>query len=54
MSVRCDNCGALAGADDALLGWVTSVEDGEMRRYCDRCARENARAIEARLDPLWW
>ena len=27
MSVRCDNCGALADVDEALLGWVTSVEE---------------------------
>jgi hypothetical protein len=24
------------------------------RHYCDRCARDNLRAIEARLDPAWW
>ena len=53
MSVRCDNCGALADVDEALLGWVTSVEEGESRRYCERCARVNVRAIEARLDPVW-
>jgi hypothetical protein len=53
MSVRCDNCGVVA-ADDAPLSWVTSVEYGVTRRYCDRCARDNVRAIEARLDPAWW
>jgi hypothetical protein len=23
-------------------------------RLCDRCTRENVRAIEARLDEEWW
>ena len=22
--------------------------------YCDRCARENLRAIESKLDQAWW
>jgi hypothetical protein len=54
MSVRCDNCGVLADGDETPLSWVTSVEAGQNRRYCERCARDNVRAIEARLDPVWW
>lgn len=54
MTVRCDNCGATADGEETPLSWVVSIEDGMTRRYCDRCARENVRAIEARLDPAWW
>ena len=54
MSVRCDNCGVFAAGDEDPLTWVISVEGGETRRYCGRCARDNVRAIEARLDPVWW
>jgi hypothetical protein len=54
MSIRCDNCGAFADGDEVPLSWVTSLENGQARRYCERCARANVRAIEARLDPVWW
>jgi hypothetical protein len=54
MSVTCNSCGTVVEGDDVPLGWVVSVEDHLVRRYCDRCARENLRAIEARLDPAWW
>jgi len=36
------------------LTWVTSVEAGRRRVYCARCARENLRAIEGKLDSAWW
>lgn len=54
MSVTCDNCGIPAVGDDVPLGWVSSVENGAARHYCEICSRENLRAIEARLDPAWW
>ena len=54
MSVTCNSCGTVVEGDDAPLGWVSSVEDGVTRHYCDRCARDNLRAIEAGLDPAWW
>jgi hypothetical protein len=54
MSVRCDNCGLVVDVAIAPLSWVSSVEDGESKQYCDRCVRDNVRAIEARLDPAWW
>lgn len=52
-SVTCDSCGAVADGL-APLGWVATVDEGRTRHYCDRCARQNLRAIEAKLDPAWW
>jgi hypothetical protein len=41
--------------DDRIpLTWVTSVENGRQRVYCDRCAREHLRSIESKLDAEWW
>jgi hypothetical protein len=36
------------------LGWVTSTENGRRLAYCPRCARDNVRAIESKLDSAWW
>jgi hypothetical protein len=49
----CDFCGKQAGEVEALT-WVTSVENGRRRTYCDTCAREHLRAIEGKLDSEWW
>jgi hypothetical protein len=43
-----------AGLDDVPLSWVRSVENGATRAYCDRCAREHVRSIEAKLDASYW
>lgn len=55
--VTCLRCGATA-ADPPPLTWSTSVEQrGDTRvvvHVCDRCSRENVRAIEGRLDQEWW
>ncbi|MEU0689465.1 hypothetical protein ABZ350_21390 [Streptomyces uncialis] len=57
---RCTRCGAEAdaeggaGAEGIPLTWTCSVENGVHRYFCDRCARENLRAIEGRLDSPWW
>jgi hypothetical protein len=40
--------------DDVPLTWVTSVENGRVRVYCDECARGNLRSIESKLDSEWW
>lgn len=54
-SVVCDVCGSRApGDDDVPLTWVVSVEGGVARAYCERCAREHLRSIEAKLDSRWW
>jgi hypothetical protein len=40
--------------DDIPLTWVTSVEHGKERVYCDECARTHLRSIESKLDPEFW
>jgi hypothetical protein len=49
----CDLCGKQAEEADALT-WVTSVENGRRRTYCETCSREHLRAIEGKLDSEWW
>lgn len=65
---ECDFCGVQApsspagdgpdtsdGEDSPLpLTWVTSIENGRLKVYCDRCSREHLRALEAKLDSEWW
>ena len=36
------------------LTWSTSVERGRRLYHCERCSRENVRAMEGKLDPEWW
>ncbi len=50
----CALCGTVAADAAAALTWTTSVEHGRELSYCDRCSRENLRAIEGRLDNEWW
>ena len=54
MPVTCDFCGATAPTDDPPLTWTTAIENGRTRYFCDRCSRENLRAIESKLDSQWW
>jgi hypothetical protein len=56
MAVVCDVCGATPPEDSETLPltWVTSVENGRRRVYCERCARDNLRSIEAKLNSEWW
>jgi hypothetical protein len=51
--VLCARCGA-EGGDKLPLDWAFSTERGRTLAYCSRCARENVRAIEARLDAVHW
>ncbi|MBA2769302.1 MAG: hypothetical protein H0U35_09275 [Sporichthyaceae bacterium] len=55
-TVTCARCGATG--EGVPLTWSSSVEERGSRRrtvfYCDRCSRENVRAIEGRLDEEWW
>jgi hypothetical protein len=30
------------------------MENGSRHYFCDDCARANIRAIESRLDSVWW
>jgi hypothetical protein len=52
VTVTCAWCGATV--DELPLTWSASVEGGVERHYCDRCSRENLRAIEGKLDSAWW
>jgi len=45
---------SVSSDDDVPLTWVTSVENGKVRVYCDECARTNLRSIESKLDPEYW
>lgn len=51
-AVSCGRCGLTADAPP--LTWSTSVERGQQVYYCDRCSRDNVRAIEGKLDSEWW
>jgi hypothetical protein len=51
----CDTCGLRAPEDGTWrLTWTVGVERDREVWTCDRCARENLRSIEAKLDSLWW
>lgn len=50
----CALCGQQAEREDPPLTWVTSLEHGRRLVYCDRCARENVRNFEVKLDNVWW
>lgn len=62
--IACDFCGKVPEsppdesadreADLVPLAWVTSIENGRPKVYCDDCARTNLRAIESKLDAEWW
>jgi hypothetical protein len=52
VAVTCGWCGATA--EELPLTWTTSTERGVQRYYCEKCSRENARAIEGKLDSEWW
>ena len=54
-TVTCGTCGAHAPDDGSWrLTWTSGRERGHTVWTCDRCARENLRAIEAKLDSDWW
>ncbi len=50
----CALCGTQAATEDVPLTWATSVENGRTLVFCDRCARDNLRGIEGKLDSAWW
>ncbi|MEI7034556.1 hypothetical protein [Streptomyces pratensis] len=52
--VVCARCETAAEGDTAPVTWLCSVEDGSRLYFCDTCARLHIRAIESRLDSLWW
>ncbi|MGN6333220.1 MAG: hypothetical protein ACTHOD_16480 [Motilibacteraceae bacterium] len=54
MTTTCAHCGTAEPGESPPLTWVSSVERGAQRWYCERCARENLRSIEGKLDSEWW
>ena len=54
MAITCNMCGTQVEGDTTPLTWVTSFEHGQQRVFCERCARENLRSIEGKLDSDWW
>lgn len=52
--VVCARCGVAAEGGTPPLAWLSSVEDGRLLHFCESCARLHIRAIESRLDSLWW
>ncbi|MFJ6514879.1 hypothetical protein ACIQMO_14040 [Streptomyces sp. NPDC091406] len=53
-STVCARCGTAAEGDTVPVTWLSSVEDGRRLHFCESCARLHIRAIESRLDSLWW
>jgi hypothetical protein len=49
----CSVCGTTAPGP-VPVAWSVAVESGHRVWTCDRCARENVRSIEAKLDASWW
>ncbi|CUR58591.1 conserved hypothetical protein [metagenome] len=52
--VTCELCGTGVEESTAVLTWTTALERGRQRWFCDRCSRENLRAMESKLDSEWW
>jgi hypothetical protein len=52
--IVCALCGTAAPADPPPLSWSVSQQDGVRQWTCERCARDNIRSIEGRLDQHWW
>ena len=50
--VTCDFCGTTA--DEQPLTWTSSVENGQTKLFCDKCSRDNLRAMEGKLDSEYW
>jgi hypothetical protein len=51
--VVCTRCGTSAN-EGMPLDWALSTEAGRWLAYCPVCARDNLRAIEAKLDSAYW
>jgi DNA-directed RNA polymerase subunit RPC12/RpoP len=52
--VVCQRCGTRSPSDPPPLGWSAGTGRGRTRWVCERCARENLRSIEGKLDEEWW
>ncbi|MFC8225408.1 hypothetical protein [Streptomyces sp. NPDC057287] len=52
--VACARCGTTAESGTPPPTWLCAMEDGRRLYFCDDCARLHIRAIESRLDSVWW
>ena len=50
----CDFCGTTSESDEIPLTWTTATEHDRFKVYCDRCSRDNLRAMEGKLDSEFW
>jgi len=50
--VSCSVCGTTV--DEVPLTWSMQVSERGQTWVCDRCARDNLRSIEGKLDEAWW
>jgi hypothetical protein len=54
----CSFCGKPSDPEDPdaqlPLTWVSSLENGKTRVYCETCSRDHLRSIEAKLDADFW
>ena len=55
-TVNCSMCGegAECPPDGIPPGWTLDTDRGRVSYVCGRCARENLRAIEAKLPEEYW
>lgn len=50
--VTCSVCGRTE--DELPVTWSMQVSERGQKWLCDRCARDNIRSIEGKLDEAWW
>ena len=50
----CAVCGSVADGPEAPLTWSTQVGRRGVELVCERCTRDNVRAIEGKLESEWW
>lgn len=50
----CAVCETAAPSEPPPFIWSSAVERGRRLWTCERCARENIRSIEGKLDSAWW
>jgi len=46
-------CGVVAAGPPPLT-WSSQSSSRGVTLVCERCTRDNVRAIEAKLEPEWW
>ena len=52
--VTCAFCGTVVESETPPITWVSAVENGRQRWFCDECSRKHLRAMESKLDSEWW